>query len=666
MLRDRGLTHAGDLGWTLEYATAWCYKHLIGNQTGVADAIDRVRELESVEQITPFIMFDFLDKALFRNKLRGMVYLRWKTMMSCSPGTTSAPGVVSGIPRVCIELNLTPFEDDDSDVDDLLDVLIHQMIHAFFLVACGAQPKSAKQDGRLLDGLHFGVIMSTIRDITRRCREGGLDVIFYAANRAGNTLRRNDCRQYISVDPRGSASGSAPADGQTHCNHDNRQVRPAQIKNWQVENYSVSIDLGMDGKGDVIWDLDKSSVLVSTDRLKGPPSSSYVELIWDDKRVMVPREKALKHKSLKKPLEKDEKMELKVPECSESVFVQIYNFFTCGSTQKDVDQVFVDAASRAPRTKGPPVLIPSSHTSIDSPVGMINHLQIFKVAESMKFEELQEHVMKRLWEMPATTDDPIKALKLLYNDKDNSGPVHAELHKWARHFLAKREGSNGNTGYEYGWQGYQRNFAMAGYGFPMGSGNLAVGTSNYEKLGSYHLSAFRELYHRNLALKDDCKLVAAMLCQGTDMDESYEPEFPGIMPSPAVPGLPQIGSMAEITDTAHVSRRIKAARSWYNDPWDVTRSSAIPALPSSLPWYSDRRLADRPYYDDFALPSYSSLRQPTLEWGRRSTPLGLPAAEEVSYILLRLQVSALEDILTGQKFVRWQRPLRYGQSIYAD
>ncbi|KAI7676829.1 hypothetical protein KC319_g4271, partial [Hortaea werneckii] len=340
VLRDKGLSHAGDLGWTLDYATAWCYRHLTGNQTGVVDAINHLREIEDVDEETPLIAFDLLDKTLFGHKLDGMVYLKWKTLPSSSPGITSAPGVVKGIPRVCIELNKLPFEDGDGSMDDLLVVLIHQMIHAYFLITCGAQPKGAEPDGRLMDGLHFGVLLLTIRDITMRCRAGELDLIFYAANRTGSNLDRRK-NKFIAINPRGAAAGLSIADGQSHCGHDNRYVRPAQMQNWQVETYSLAIELNMDSKGDQIYDIDGDSNFNAVDRLKGPPSSTYAELIWNEKRVMVPREKAMTFESLSRPLEKNEKMELRVPECDEKVFCQLYNFFTCGSTQRDQSKLVV-------------------------------------------------------------------------------------------------------------------------------------------------------------------------------------------------------------------------------------------------------------------------------------------------------------------------------------
>lgn len=638
VLRDKSLDHAGDLGWSLEYATAWCYKHLVGNRTEVADAVDRVRELPVVEKQTPFIIFDFLDKALFGGKLHGMVYMRWKSMISSSTGTTSAPGVIAGIPRICIDLNKSPFEDDDVDIDDLLDSLIHQMIHASFLVACGAQPKGAQQDGRLMDGLHFGVIMYTIRDITRRCRGGLLDMIFYAVERVDGCAWRPEGRGFIAIDPRGNAVGSAPADGQSHCNRDNRKIRPAQIKNWQVEAYAVAIDDDMESKGNEIHDLGADSKLVPVDRLKGPPSASYVELIWDKKRVMVPREKAVGYKSIKKPIEKNSRMELQLPECDFKTFCQVYNFFTKGSTGTESKESRIEDASAGIHKKGPPVILSVTSPKDKSSAGLIVHLDLFKVAEGIKFEELEHHCLQQIWSLPATTDDPIDALKTLYNDKDNKGPIHSELHKWARAFLSRRDEGSSDQRLAFGWRNHYQ--------------DLYHGSSNYEKLMSFHQEKFLELYHRNPALKEDCKIVWAEMCMDGGLLQPRASQWFGVPDMAEAPpfGFPTLteGEYREVTRPL-----IPRARSWYNS-MDL---SSAPSLSSSS-WRSSR-----PALDDLALLS-SANRPRRLDWLRTPTPLGLPSSDASHRYFGRDGRMKAKDFLADQSFVRRPRPFDGGVYSY--
>lgn len=590
-LLDRSIQDHGDLGWPLDYATAWCYKYLVGSQTQVADVIDKVRGLDDVEEKTPYMIFDLIDRAMFAGKLKGMVHLRWKPQASSACGRTSAPGVMNGIARICIDLNSVSFEEDDGDLDDLLDALIHQMIHAFFLVCCGAQPKGVKPDGRLTDGVHFGVILMTIRDISRQCQDGPVPFIFYAHTRrklqepqSTSASRRRKKRSWIAVDPQGSAITAPPADGQSHCSHDNRRIHLSDLKNWQVEKCSLALELNSDERGDVIYNLGGDGQLIATDRLKGPPSASYVELIWDDKRIMIPREKSLKFPSMRRPIERQGKMELKLPDCSMSVLRFVYDFLQHGLYWEDPRETLVKHASRQP--KGPPVLVPRGAIYTDAGCGMLDHIRVFKIAESMKFEELQLYALQRLYDMPTASDDPIETLKELYNEgRDRGNPIHAELHKWARKFLAKSDATI--PSYEY---------------FHQGLGNLFSGTSNYAKIYERYEDRFKDLYHRNAALKDDCKLVYAELA----IPRLSDHEFPSswdeysrciapLMPSQARLASPRPRSWSNLNLTAldwpRISPIASTAPSVSGESVDDIVLGRTSSQPNLLDWAAPRGYA---------------------------------------------------------------------------
>ncbi|WPG99520.1 Hypothetical protein R9X50_00233500 [Acrodontium crateriforme] len=595
VLLDKTLDHHGDMGWSLDYATAWCYRHLIGNQTEVADAIDRIRELDTVERKTPYIIFDYVDKALFNNRLKNMVFLQWKSLSSASPGTTSAPGVVTGIPRLCIELNKTLFEEDGGDIDDLLDALIHQMIHAFFLVCCGAQPKVATQDGRLLDGLHFGVILYTINDITRSCQDGALDLIFYATARRcqrGNGMdgsvhrygrpEQSTTRQNISLDSRGTAIPPAPADGQTHCNHDNRKIDKTQIKNWQVEEYSRAIDMNFEARGDVVHDLGVDGAIKSVERLKGPPSSTYAELLWNGNRVMIPLEKTAGFPNLQCVLKKCGKNELKVAECSKDVFKCLYDFIQHGHYWKDIKEQFAEhGIGSEGGLKGPPMLIDCAE-GFTSPHGIVTQLSLFKVAEDIKFEELMKYVLERLHDAPFIRDDPILILKELYCD-GSDGFVNSELHTWARGFF-KRTASP-----RYGMDGRrQDHYSLEGV------------YSNYEKIYSQFSEALENLAKSCPAMKADIKLALAEL--------SVEMAQVQIDPLAYHKILPSIYTHVVPNRLARPRSRSRLDPFRYPEAIDYQG----PSCSRPLPWQANSALLDHGYYDDDY--PHCTERQRALNW----------------------------------------------------
>ena len=465
------------------------------------------------------------------------------------------------------------------------------MIQAFFLVCCGPQPKDVKQDGRLADSLHFGVILHTIMNIARQCQDRKLQLIFYTATRRneahhriqpfnphgygmGNHMAHSEQSSWISVDPRGGITLAAPADGQSHCCHDNRKIQSAQVKNWQVENYSLAIGLSMEEKGDVIYDFGIDGQLVPTDRLKGHPSATYVELIWDMRRIMVSREKALKLPSIRTPLVKDGKFELRVPECSLSVFRLLYDFMQFRETWQEPGETL--AKSTSTHTVGPPVLRNPYALSI-GPSGMLNHIRVFKTAGDMKFKELQYYAFKRLYGMNTTSDDPIEALREIYNEhiQDNGPPIHSELHKWSRKFLARSE----DGGASHNHLGYS------------GRGTF-FGVTNYAELRAHY--RFQELHRRNMALQDDCRLVyVEMVASGivdplqAQLSQSYDlpdPIAPIVrLPSPRRRLLPRTRSLSNLRPPC-VDSFPSTARSISGHSLDDTLYNPFTATNRSLEW----------------------------------------------------------------------------------
>lgn len=501
-LRDPTRERKGDLGWNLDYATAYCYRHLNGNRPDIITAIDTARKLW-VHPKTPFLMFNCLDKALFQNKLKDMVHLKWVRMCGGSPGSTSVPS--KEIPRICIRLNRTEFEDGRATIDDMLDVLIHQMIHAYFLVCCGAAPIETKNDDRLLDGVHFAVLLRTIDEISVCCREGRLDLVVYARDRnqgpcgAGGyeSRRLAAARQapYISMDPRDSTIATPPADGRSHCTHDNSRFTKAQVKNWQVVEYAKCIELGMDEKGDIVHDFTEGRNFEEVARLKGDPSHTYVELLWDEYRVMAPRKKVLAFQSLRKPALKDEKHEIKVPECKFMVFRCLYDFIQHSFYAGNDSIPWTSSSTARRKGKGPPKLR-DVRTKKEDPdgLGVITHVRVFKTAERLKFVELQEYALARLWDMQSSYDDPIIALKEVYNDDDHDRLIAAKLRDWARGLLKE--------------DGHSRERRALGRRSEDYYQDYRTGTTNYQKIVAEHGEEFKSLYYRNESLKDDCKLVA--------------------------------------------------------------------------------------------------------------------------------------------------------------
>ena len=90
----------------------------------------------------PFVTFGDLDKKLFRSVLCGNVYLTWARLPHGIFGRTSRVGL-HGRRRITIELSLHVADDRAAT----LGVLLHQMIHAYYLQCCGHKNKGAVRKG---------------------------------------------------------------------------------------------------------------------------------------------------------------------------------------------------------------------------------------------------------------------------------------------------------------------------------------------------------------------------------------------------------------------------------------------------------------------------------------------------------------------------------------
>lgn len=614
-LTKPGIVRQGDLGWTLEYATAYCYKHLNGNRPCIVDAIDFARQAP-LGRKAPFLVFDCLDRNLFQGLLKGMVYLKWRTLSNNAPGVTSAPDVKD--PRICIELNTRPFEERGASLDELLDALIHQMIHAYFLVCCGKQGKSTEQDGRLLDALHFGILMYTIQEMSGDCEDSYLPLSFYAHRRAYRSRAarqshrmdfyydrdedRSSARPYIAIDPHGCTVGPPPNDGHSHCMHDNRRFRGADIRNWQVSNYASAIELEMDKKDNTIYDLDVSGELKPVERLQGPPSSTYVELVWDNKRVMAPREKALGFDSLAKVGKKEGKYELHMPKCDFLTLKCVWDFIQHKQYSPKKEETDAEVGSqRRDEPKGPPVIVHGSGKDKDADAtdGVVVHIRVFKAADSMKFSELQKYAMERLYDMPTTSDDPITAIKEIYTGAE-SKPINAELQKWARKFLARTDESS------------HARHACSDRDPWVGSyyAQPYRGTSNYEKLISIHGDRFTELYHSNPALKDDSKLVVAEL------------SYPGHLTddNPSVP-TPINTHMARMPPASHLHPYYMPAAGPSRRHTPLSHRRSFSDCNDPIDWRANHSRSAHAY-----APAYSHPYPRELEASPVYPPLGYPPA----------------------------------------
>jgi hypothetical protein len=158
------------LGWSIDWAVAFLVNHLSSSDVG--EDLRRLRlqaetlfkEIGSGDVASR--IFKRLNQILFSGHLKNAVYLNAANLgMYVSGATyTHGHGPNVGVKRISIFLNSVLLQRARSR--DIIAALIHQMIHAYFLVACGPQDEKEEGYGRLAHGLHFGKVMNTIKKLS--------------------------------------------------------------------------------------------------------------------------------------------------------------------------------------------------------------------------------------------------------------------------------------------------------------------------------------------------------------------------------------------------------------------------------------------------------------------------------------------------------------------
>ncbi|KAK4998100.1 hypothetical protein LTR66_002617 [Elasticomyces elasticus] len=337
-----------------------------------------------------------LNENVFAGKLKNMVVLNWAPIGTSTAGVTFVPGKKAK--RVAIYLN----KSNRPSRDEVIAGLLHQMIHAYFLVCCGAQDKDDLVDGRLKDELHFGVLLFQIHTLSALRGQQALPFDFHHE-------RSNRGTGYYPYDPSGSYG---------------------TIKKWLDEEYKKALDQALDKNGDYVFKLDEDGPNPVHRLMAAGPSAAYVELIWNEQRVMVSREKVHKHATLKRQFA-DGKRSIKVPDCKLQIFQCLHSFIVDGEYKPHLGRV---KKTGDPSACGPPAI---RDLREDEPEFLLTDIKLFKLGEAMSFGELREYALGRMKEQHFTYNNPIAALAEIYNHGDIAKPVHNDLRKWTTEFLMK-------------------------------------------------------------------------------------------------------------------------------------------------------------------------------------------------------------------------------------
>ncbi|KAF2705952.1 hypothetical protein K504DRAFT_350360, partial [Pleomassaria siparia CBS 279.74] len=364
-------------------------------------------------------IFNRLDRILFAGHLKSAVYLSYANLGSEVSGATFTHGHGPN-PRVKrISIVLNSFLHQHAKPRDVIASLVHQMIHAFFLVACGPQDEKETGYGRLDHGLHFGKVMETIKTLSgAKIKPLPLDFghslgPHYDDYYAPPHRRRRTCngKWYSS-----------------HCHAHVEAIGENDINEWYGAVCHPLLELPESvQKATVLLYNDRHHKLEEVPRSSPttPPSTESVEFVFQDKTVLIPGGKIDAFSSIRKAVDKTESRYLVIPEeVDEESFMRLLELIHLGRYSPDIGPV------RAPGKKGPPIIKPLHH---ESQPFLLTDVRMFKLGALLGFDEVKGVALERLNSQHVTREDPVCVLKEIYDGADPD----PDLRVWVKGFLTK-------------------------------------------------------------------------------------------------------------------------------------------------------------------------------------------------------------------------------------
>jgi hypothetical protein len=469
------------LGWNIDWAVAFLVNHL--SSPDAADSLRRIRLQaenlfkENGPQDVACRIFNRLDQLLFAGHLKNAVYMNASHLGADISGATftHGRGPNARVKRVSIFLNSVLLQHARSQ--DIVASLIHQMIHAYFLVACGPQVENEEGYGRLAHGLHFGKVMNTIKNLSSA---KGKPLPLGFEHRLGPHSYYDD---YYAPRPRRQQTGKWFS---SHCHAHVKAIPEKEIDEWYNVICKPMLDLPET--------VQKATALVYNDRHHDleeisrstpttPPSAASVEFLFQDKPVLVPAAKIGAFTSIRKAFDKAKSRFLAVPEeVDRDTFMRLLELVHLGRYSPDIGPVC------APGRKGPPLIKPLHH---ESQPFLLTDIRMFKLGAAMGFDEAKGVALQRMSGQSVTREDPVAVLSEIYDGADPD----PELRAWAKAFLLK---------------GPEADWLDGGLGGGRGIGGLANIQMLDRDMG--FKTRFRDLVMRCSALQLDAMSVNKMLC----------------------------------------------------------------------------------------------------------------------------------------------------------
>jgi hypothetical protein len=430
-LQDPFLRCDRDLGWNIDWAVAFIVDRLEQEWSNAAETFRNIRiraatlEREGLLHEIPFRVFNKLDEVLFAGHLKNAVFLDTISLGSDVSGATYTHrlGPNPEVKRISIIFNSDALE--FAKARDIIAILIHHMIHAYFLVACGPQKEDEVDYGRLDHGVYFGKIMLAVKKLsTVHGREltplnyghSSAEIRYladeYYSPRRRDAVEREDREEWYC----------------SHCHCNGQGPSDTDVEKWYGKVCKPMFDQPKSVRSlEVQMYNDRRHELETRHRGRLVPSAKSVEFMFKEKPVLVEEKYAGEFLGVMKAFDKAGSRFLKIhEEVPESTFLCFLEFLHTGSYHPDPRPF----ASLSVEQRGPPIIKPQSTTT---EACLLADVQFFKFGMLMGFDECKSYALDRMNAYGSLYEDPVAVLKEIYQGYEPD----SDLKSWARKFLVR-------------------------------------------------------------------------------------------------------------------------------------------------------------------------------------------------------------------------------------
>lgn len=371
--------------------------------------------------LTPAVNFDLADPGDYRPSICGQTF---------APGRLE---LYHPVPRIAVRINpsFTPesFTYSNCDMPEpvcLLISLIHQMVHAWLPHLYGAQHKAREADGRLGHDQRFWKIIYTISDaftFNQTYASGDpADAMFNIfANKVHHEAFFTYSGSYDDI-------SRARSFDKSFCEASAIQVSSrSQAEQW----YKTMSRAAKLATSESLYGFDPAnSKIKEIPRHEAGSPSDYVEVEWDGTCFHYARKRAKEFQSLRQFFFADVGSnesairKLKLPRnVPTELFRCVDTFIKDGSDYYPPRDKWGTLGS----SLGPGILrVPVDYSR---PSRLFYDVQAYQLGSLIGFTELRDRALERLETMPATSLDPLPALRAIYGRSRLAGP---ERHRQAR------------------------------------------------------------------------------------------------------------------------------------------------------------------------------------------------------------------------------------------